>query len=82
MEDTKACAVPVESSTTQKMNHLDVVTKQVYDAIHLLPDDRKASIMKAMEKCPEILQNECDIQRFVRYAENNFWKAAEHAANY
>ena len=55
---------------------------EVLDAIALIPDEKKASFLKAMDRCPDVFEGECDLTRFLRYADCDYWRAAECVVNY
>ena len=48
----------------------------------MIPDEEKSSFLKATDRCPDLLESECDFRRFLRYADYNFWEAARNVVEY
>lgn len=57
-------------------------TKSLLDAIEMIPDEQKSSFLKATDRCPDLLESECDFKRFLRYTDYNFWEAAQNVVEY
>mgnify|MGYP005855554601 CR=1 FL=1 len=51
--------------------------KEVIRAIKMLASEKTVSYYKAVDRCPDILEGECNLHRFLRYAEHDFWRAAQ-----
>lgn len=71
-----------QSAPRAVAGHGTAGAQEVLNAIEIIPEDKKTSFLKAMDRCPDVLEGECDLNRFLRCLDCDFWKAAESVVNY
>jgi hypothetical protein len=63
-------ATPKQATAEQqakKQAEVDAVLK----AVELIPEEEKGSLLKALDRCPDVFEGwECDVTRFLRYTGN------------
>eukprot|EP00977_Amphora_coffeiformis_P004911 scaffold1049_cov168-Amphora_coffeaeformis.AAC.5 len=77
----KVMGMKDSKSMIPKLGEGSAGIKKVIKAIKMLPNEKTVSYFKAVDRCPDILEGECSLHRFLSYTDHEFWRAAEYIAS-